>query len=94
MAISAPKSNDTNLSDLLSSIHKGETQLPDFQRKWTWDDNRIRSLLASLSQGYPMGALMQLEYGSSEVKFKYRTIEGAPSSEATPRYWLWMASSA
>ena len=86
MAISAPKSNDTNLSDLLFSIHKGETQLPDFQRKWTWDDNRIRSLLASLSQGYPMGALMQLEYGSSEVKFKYRTIEGAPSSEATPRY--------
>ena len=86
MAISAPKSNDTNLSDLLSSIHKGETQLPDFQRKWTWDDNRIRSLLASLSQGYPMGALMQLEYGSSEVKFKYRTIEGAPSSEVIPRY--------
>lgn len=86
MAISAPKSNDTNLSDLLFSIHKGETQLPDFQRKWTWDDNRIRSLLASLSQGYPMGALMQLEYGGSEVKFKYRTIEGAPSSEATPRY--------
>ena len=86
MAISAPKSNDTNLSDLLFSIHRGETQLPDFQRKWTWDDNRIRSLLASLSQGYPMGALMQLEYGSSEVKFKYRTIEGAPSSEATPRY--------
>lgn len=29
MAISLPKSNDTNLSDLLSSIDKGETQFPD-----------------------------------------------------------------
>ena len=86
MAISAPKSNDTNLSDLLASIHKGETQLPDFQRKWTWGDNRIRSLLASLSQGYPMGALMQLEYGSEEVRFKYRAIEGAPSTPDVPRY--------
>lgn len=86
MAISAPKSNDTNLSDLLSSIHRGETQLPDFQRKWTWDDSRIRSLLASLSLGYPMGALMQLEYGNSEVRFKYRPIEGSPEVDIEPRY--------
>lgn len=86
MAISAPKSNDTNLSDLLSSINKGEIQLPDFQRKWTWDDGRIKSLLASLSQGYPMGALMQLEYGNSEVRFKYRPIEGAPVTSTEPRY--------
>ena len=86
MAISAPKSNDTNLSDLLASIYRGETQLPDFQRKWTWDDGRIRSLLASLSQGYPMGALMQLEYGNSEVRFKYRPIEGAPTVGSEPRY--------
>jgi hypothetical protein len=86
MAIAAPKSNDTNLVDLLGSIHKGETQLPDFQRKWTWDDARIKGLIASLTQGYPMGALMQLEYGSEEVKFKYRTIEGAPDANVAPRY--------
>lgn len=33
-----------------------------------------------------MGALMQLEYDNSEVRFKYRPIEGAPNVDAEPRY--------
>ena len=31
----------------------GKMQLPEFQRNWTWDDNRIKGIIASLSQGYP-----------------------------------------
>jgi len=46
-------------------------QLPEFQRDWTWNDNRIQGILASLSQGYPMGAIMRLEYGNNDVLFKY-----------------------
>ena len=85
MAISAPKSYDTKLEELLQDIDRGKLQLPEFQRDWTWDDDRIRNIIASLTQGYPMGALMQLECGG-EVRLKYRTFEGAPTDVGDPRY--------
>ena len=59
--IISPQSLDTNLSQLLAEVKSGSMQLPEFQRDWTWDDNRIRGIIASLSQGYPMGA-MHLSY--------------------------------
>lgn len=75
MAIAPPESHDTPLKQLLESVDSGALQLPEFQRGWTWDDDRIRNIIASLSQGYPMGALMQLECGG-DVKLKYRPFEG------------------
>lgn len=82
----APKSLDTELSELMRDITTGKAQLPEFQRSWTWDDGRIRGILASLSQGYPMGAIMRLEYGNEEVKFKYRPIEGVKNVTEKPDY--------
>lgn len=85
MAINiAPKSLDTELNELMRGVASGKIQLPDFQRDWTWDDNRIKGILASLSQGYPMGAIMCLEYGNENVRFKYRTIEGVKASGVSP----------
>lgn len=85
MAINiAPKSLDTELNELMRGVASGKIQLPDFQRDWTWDDNRIKGILASLSQGYPMGAIMCLEYGNENVRFKYRTIEGVKVSGVSP----------
>ena len=84
MAIIAPTSNDTELLLLMRDVDTGKIQLPDFQRGWTWDDNRIRGILASLSQGYPMGAIMTLQYGSESVRFKCRTIEGVKDKDVQP----------
>lgn len=87
MAINiAPTSNDTSLEQLMLDVDRGKIQLPDFQRGWTWDDDRIRAILASLTQGYPMGAIMNLEYGSESVRFKYRTIEGVSVSGVVPEF--------
>lgn len=87
MAINiAPKSLDTDLSELMRDVASGKAQLPEFQRSWTWDDNRIKGILASLSQGYPMGAIMRLTYGNENVKFKYRTIEGVTKKNVVPDY--------
>lgn len=87
MAINiAPRSIDTELSELMRDVSSGKTQLPEFQRSWTWDDGRIRGILASLSQGYPMGAVMRLEYGNESVKFKCRTIEGVKVQDVTPSH--------
>ena len=81
-----PRSNDTDLRQILYDVQEGKIQLPEFQRDWTWDDNRIRGIIASLSQGYPMGAVMQLQYGNPDIKFKYRTITGVENKNATPEY--------
>ena len=69
---------DTNpklLSKLLDDVESAETQLPDFQRGWVWDDDRIRGLLASISRGFPIGAVMTLEAGG-DIRLKSRPVEG------------------
>lgn len=74
--ISTFDSTKEPLSDLLKGIHKGKIQLPDFQRGWVWDDYHIVSLLGSLGTAYPIGAIMVLETGNPDVKFKTRIVEG------------------
>ena len=82
----SPSSLDTNLSQLLQEVAAGKMQLPEFQRSWTWDDNRIQGIIASLSQGYPMGAIMRLQYGNPDICFKYRTFEGVGPLVVIPEH--------
>ena len=35
------------LEEVLEATVKGEIQIPDFQRGWIWDDDRIRSLFST-----------------------------------------------
>ncbi len=79
MAGSTFKTNPYELSKLLENCHEGILQLPDFQRSWVWDEDRIKSLIASISRAFPVGALMTLESGG-DVQFKPRPVEGAPAS--------------
>ena len=69
-------STKTPLHDLLARAKAGKLQLPDFQRNWVWDDDRIRSLLASVSVSFPIGAVMLLETGGEHVRFKPRPLAG------------------
>lgn len=64
------------LSQVLQDVRSGVIQLPDFQRGWVWDDDRIRGLLASISLEFPIGAVMTLATGNAEVRFAPRPIEG------------------
>ena len=70
------KTNPVSLRKLLDDADNGKIQLPDFQRGWVWDEDRIKGLLASISRGFPIGAIMTLEAGG-EIRLKSRTIEGA-----------------
>ena len=78
------QTNDRPISELMKDVHTGKAQLPDFQRGWVWDDNRIRALIASITSNFPIGAAMFLEYGNENIRFKYRVIEGAPAKNAIP----------
>lgn len=82
MAGHAFQTNKVALSTLLRSCHEGRLQLPDFQRSWVWDEDRIKSLIASISRAFPVGALMTLET-SGAVNFKPRPVEGAPDAART-----------
>ena len=71
------ESPDYLLSDLMKSVGSGLIQLPDFQREWKWDDDRIASLLASISLGHPVGVLMMLEVGGNGLNFAAKPLAGA-----------------
>lgn len=77
-----------DLRELLTSVADGTIQLPDFQRPWKWDVDRIRSLLASLTKGFPVGVVMALETGSDEVNFAVRPISGVRTANPAPEWLL------
>src|SRR5579859_6545322 len=89
MAGSTFKTNPFELNKLLDDCEQGVLQLPDFQRSWVWDEDRIKSLIASISRAFPVGALMSLDAGGP-VTFKPRPIEGAPTEakQVTPQSLL------
>ena len=64
------------LSDFLAWTRSGKVQLPDFQRGYKWDDERIRQLLVTILRGHPLGVVMMLKTGNDQVRFKPRPIEG------------------
>lgn len=82
------KTNPISLKTLLDDSGSGKIQLPDFQRGWVWDDDRIKGLLGSISQGFPVGAIMTLEAGR-EMWLKSRLIEGPTGkAESNPDAFL------
>lgn len=65
------------LADYLKWTSSGKIQLPDFQREYKWDDDRIRSLLVTVVHGHPLGVVMLLKAGSDQVRFKPKPIQGS-----------------
>ncbi|WP_226655887.1 GmrSD restriction endonuclease domain-containing protein [Guptibacillus hwajinpoensis] len=83
------KLDEPSLPQVLEDIHKGKVQLPDFQRGWVWDDEHIRSLIASVSVSYPIGAVMILQTGGGEVQFQPRPIQSVNiPSEVKPEHLI------
>lgn len=76
------------LSDYLDWTTSGRVQLPDFQRGYKWEDERIRSLLVSVLQGHPLGVVMLLDTGNNHVRFKPRPVEGVDIEESVAPDWL------
>ena len=69
-------STKRSLFEILKDVHNGKIQLPDFQRGWIWDDNRIKGIIASVAKSFPIGAIMLLETGNENVRFKIKPVEG------------------
>jgi hypothetical protein len=64
------------LSDYLKWTTTGKIQLPDFQRNYKWEDDRVRQLIVTILRGHPLGVVMLLKTGNEQIRFKPRPVEG------------------
>lgn len=52
-------STDTpDIRDLITGLKKGETKIPQFQRRFVWKEEQALSLLDSIASNYPIGSLL------------------------------------
>ncbi|MBD2090680.1 DUF262 domain-containing protein [Microcoleus sp. FACHB-1515] len=70
------------LPDFLSQIRQGIIQIPDLQRSFCWEDSFVRKLLANVSRAWPFGAVLLLETGNAQSRFKSRLVEGVQLLQA------------
>ena len=73
-----------SLKDLFSRAGRGELQLPDFQREYLWDVDRVRTLVTSVLRGYPVGSFLALDTRNTEQRFKPRPLEGVEVHGVAP----------
>lgn len=76
-----------DLKKILERVDEGDLQLPDFQRDYVWGDEDVRSLIASIAKGFPIGALLTLQTGGI-VQFKPRLLEGVNPRTKAPEELL------
>lgn len=62
------------IETLLTWVKSGEIAIPEIQRPFVWDASKVRNLLDSLYQGYPVGYL--ISWRNPTVKLK----DGTPSA--------------
>lgn len=72
------KSDKDPLRQMLKEIKQGAIQLPIFQRGWIWPDDHVQKIIASVSQSFPIGAILMLENGGP-VRLATRPVEGTES---------------
>lgn len=55
------KNIPSNVGDLVRDVRSGRIGLPDLQRPFVWQDNKVRELFDSMIKGYPIGYIMLWE---------------------------------
>lgn len=68
--MSAPKYsiNDERISTLLTWVRSNEIAIPEIQRPFVWKPSKVRDLLDSLLQGFPVGYM--IVWRDADVKLK------------------------
>src|SRR4051812_15073707 len=56
------------IETLLTWVKSGEIAIPEIQRPFVWEPTKVRNLLDSLYQGYPVGYLIALRNPTVKLK--------------------------
>lgn len=60
--------NQTLIEGLLAAVRSGEIAIPEIQRPFVWDSTKVRDLMDSLYQGFPVGYL--ITWRNPDVRLK------------------------
>lgn len=60
--------NQHLIENVLSSVSTGEIAIPEIQRPFVWDSSKVRDLLDSLYQGFPIGYLISWQNPNVRLK--------------------------
>lgn len=71
------------LTTILERIEKQNLILPDFQRGFVWEQERMRKLYASVLAKIPIGSILTLE--SPDEKFNCKQIGAKPRTRILPK---------
>ncbi len=64
--------NNYSVENIISWISSGEIAIPEMQRPFVWDTSKVRDLMDSLYQGYPVGYI--IIWKNPDVKLKDGTF--------------------
>jgi uncharacterized protein with ParB-like and HNH nuclease domain len=60
--------NQHLIETLLTWVKSGEIAIPEIQRPFVWDASKVRDLMDSLYQGYPVGYI--IAWRNPNIKLK------------------------
>ena len=60
--------NQQLIQTLLSWVESGEIAIPEIQRPFVWDSSKVRDLMDSLYQGFPIGYV--IAWQNPDIIFK------------------------
>ena len=72
-----------NAIDLVNAIRHGTVAMPDFQRDFVWNPKNVISLLASVSNRWPIGSILisDRDDHSAIESLRLKNFEGSPAPE-------------
>ena len=78
------------IETLLAWVKSGEIAIPEIQRPFVWDATKVRNLLDSLYQGYPIGYL--IVWRNPDIRLKDGSYLGKNPHDRQQRGYGLMAS--
>jgi uncharacterized protein with ParB-like and HNH nuclease domain len=60
--------NNSSIETILGWINGGEIAIPEIQRPFVWDSSKVRDLMDSLYQGYPVGYIITWRNPDTNLK--------------------------
>jgi hypothetical protein len=68
---------DFLVTDLLEWVRDADLALPEFQREYDWENDRVIALVATIMRGWPAGSLLLQEL-EGQTFFKLRPFDNGP----------------
>lgn len=60
--------NNSTVETVLSWVNAGEIAIPEIQRPFVWNASKVRDLMDSLYQGFPVGYLITWKNPDTNLK--------------------------